>query len=93
MKDEWLPNADEIKEYPQLAILAALYATLNAAINALIAAHPCNDDELIPLRRIKLLDLADRVIGHASHLESAVERYRVAIEKELRHGARRISDR
>jgi hypothetical protein len=82
MKGEWLPNSNEIKEYPQLAILAALCPTLNATINALIAANPCNDDEPVPFQKIKLYDLAYRVIYNARHLESAVEKYRVAIDKE-----------
>jgi hypothetical protein len=83
--EERLPDPTDLMDYPQLAILAALDTTLNAAICALVAAHPHMGavDITIPRQEIRLHNMADRVIHHACNLESAVEYYRAAIEEEL----------
>lgn len=84
MREDRIPDSEEIKDYPQLAILAALDTTLNAAICALVAAHPqTGEAETRPRQKIKLHNLADRVIYQACNLESAMEYYRAAIEEVL----------
>lgn len=70
------PTTDQLAVAPELALLSALEATLDATISALLAAHP----ELRSRNgRLPSAQIADVVIARSLELREAINRYRLAL--------------
>ena len=77
-----MPTPDELDYAPELAVLAALDSTLEAAIRALIAAYPdlCQDE--IPRCRLEPMISGSRLVNRAMRLQVALTRYREAVLRD-----------
>ena len=75
---DWLPTVAEIEHAPQLAVLAALQGTLEAADCALSAAHPeiALDPECPYWAAGAHRLAAERVLALVQRLQRALLRYR-----------------
>ncbi len=72
------PPAEDLYLAPELAVLAALDATVECALRALVAAHPYDhdrNDKHAPPERLAARALADA----GFHLVAAINRYRLAV--------------
>lgn len=78
---DWMPAPPEIEHAPEIALLAVLHRTLDVAVYALLAAHPCLTDLEPPFRLLHLPDVqaADTVLARAHRLRDALDHYRRAI--------------
>lgn len=73
-----LPSSLELAESPELAILHALHATLQASERALLAAHPELEErdlcvDLLPVTPMACA--ADLLLIHLAGIDSAIHRY------------------
>jgi len=79
MTDE-LPTLDQLLADPELAILHALRASLAAAQQALLAAHPeLEEDDFAGDRSLKLTGagwIADGLLTQLNGLDTSLQRYR-----------------
>lgn len=77
------PLVNELHAAPELAVLAALEATADVAVRALVAAHPeiqdHAQDESDEIRQ------AIAILHATSTLASAINRYRLALALAKRH--------
>lgn len=77
---DWMPAPPEIEHAPEIALLAVLQRTLDVAVYALLASHPClTDPELSFHLQHPEVRAADNVLAHAHRLRDALDRYRAAI--------------
>lgn len=82
MKFERLPTPSEVAEWPQLAVLLALEASVDATLRALAAAHREVYENVFP-RRIDALDhQAHRLMVLCVDIEGAIAEYRELIREE-----------
>lgn len=77
---DWLPAPPEIEYAPEIALLAVLHRTLDVAVYALLASHPCLTDlELSYHLDQPEVRAADAVIAQAHRLRAALDHYRAEI--------------
>lgn len=82
---ELLPTPRELATAPELAILAALEATIDVALIALVAAHPelqATDDAADPVSSL-VASAADNVIDKAQALADAIIGYRFRVADDF----------
>jgi hypothetical protein len=82
VNDNYMPTPDELNDAPELAVLAALDFTLEAATRALIAAYPELCEDTLPRYRIKPVICGDRILSRVIKLQVALARYRQAVLRE-----------
>jgi hypothetical protein len=77
---DWMPAPPEIEHAPEIAVLAVLRRTLDLAVYALLASHPCLSD-LEPSYHLQHPEVraADLVLARAHRLRDALDHYRAAI--------------
>jgi hypothetical protein len=74
------PCADDLCFAPELAILAALEATLATTIQVLVAAHPELQGEPVAAEEITIdVDAAAKLSRQAAELIATINTYRLAI--------------
>jgi len=82
MKFERLPTPSDVAEWPQLAVLLALEATVDATLRALAAAHPEVYENVFPRRIDELDHQAHRLMVLCVDIEAAIGEYRELIREE-----------
>jgi hypothetical protein len=79
-----MPKPEELMEHPELAALVALETTLVVALRALLATHTDLLEDTFPRTITAPGFWAERLIYLGTHLETALVRYRAAIDdKEI----------
>ncbi len=82
------PDLEELVAAPELAILHALEATLDAASSALLAAHPELAEQDLAGDMSPALDvsgwMADSIVTHIFGLNAAIARYRRELARARR---------
>jgi hypothetical protein len=82
VNDNYMPTPDELNDAPELAVLAALDSTLEAATRALLAAYPELCEDGIPRYRLQPVICGARLLSRAIKLQVALVRYRQAVLRE-----------
>ena len=82
MNEYYMPTPYEVDRAPELAVLAALDSTLEAAKRALFAAHPELCDERILRYGSPSVISGARLVSRATKLQVALLRYRQAVLSE-----------
>jgi hypothetical protein len=77
-----MPTIEELDGAPELAVLAALDSTLEAAARSLMAAYPELGQDDVPRYRIEPVIRVSQLLAHASRLQVALARYREAVLRE-----------
>ncbi len=78
MYEERMPTPSELRYAPELAALAVLDASLEAATRALMAAHPELCDDRLPRASLHAVIRGHRLLHLALNLQVALARYRQA---------------
>jgi hypothetical protein len=76
--EERMPTPNELRYAPELATLAALDATLEAALRVLVAAHPELCEDRLPRANLHVLIRGHRLLHLALKLQVALAHYRQA---------------
>jgi hypothetical protein len=79
VNQEQIPTIDELSYTPELAALAALDFTIEAATRALLAAHPELCEDQIPRTKLVAVIHGHRLLHMASKTQVALARYRQAV--------------
>lgn len=81
MKLEQLPTPSEIADWPQLAVLLALEASVDATLRALAAVHREVYENVFPRRIDELDHQAHRLMVLCVEMEAAIGEYRELIRE------------
>jgi hypothetical protein len=82
MNGDPMPSLDELICAPELAALAALDFTLEAATRALFAAHRELCQDQIPRTKLEAVICGHRLLNLASKTQAALARYRQAVSPD-----------
>ena len=82
MNQEQIPTIDELSHSPELAALAALDFTIEAATRALLAAHPELCEDKIPRTKLVVVIHGHRLLHMAIKTQVSLARYRQAVAPE-----------
>lgn len=82
MKDDHMPTPYELGVDPELAVLAVLDTALEATARALISAYPSLCDDERPPSKTEPDVSAYRLLQSANKLQTAIARYREALERQ-----------
>jgi hypothetical protein len=82
VNENHMPTPDEVNTAPELAVLAVLDATLEAATRALVAAYPELCDDEGPPSTFEPVICGRRFLSRANKLQNALVRYRKAVLRE-----------
>ncbi len=78
MYDERMPTPNELRYAPELAALAVLDASIEAATRALLAAHPELCEDQLPRAGLEVVIRGHRLLHLALSLQVVLARYRQA---------------
>ena len=78
MYEERMPTPNELRYAPELAPLAVLDASLEAATRALLATHPELCEDRLPRAGLEAVIRGHRLLHLALNLQVALARYRQA---------------